>query len=56
MKHQKQAVMSKQYNLNETIVNFMCNNSPRLSIDNDINAFEGTKERTEMLDNFSNAI
>ena len=44
---------SDNLNLNDTIDNFMCNNSPRhqLSIDNDIKALEGTKERTERLDN-----
>ena len=47
---------SNECNLKETIVNFICNNSSRLSINNDIKVFEGTKERTERLDNFSNAI
>lgn len=37
-------------NLNDTISKFLSTNIPRLSIDNDIKAFEGTKERTEKLE------
>ena len=54
--NETQIPSSSDCDLNDTIVNFMCNSSTRLSIDNDIKAFEGTKERTERLDNIFNAL